>query len=451
MGCLALGLVTYLGMSFSAKEWFRPYYLKWFYSRAFPERYPPEFAQCWHYPEHPLDRNLNRWTDTGEPGRPDILFLPAADWHARTQRSQHLAMELAQQGHRCFYLNPHLGREFPNPYPLSPRAALCRLRPQIYELHVHLPREPVYHHRALAPEETARIVSVIEQTFRQTKTVDPAIVVSLPLWAPVALRLKQRYGYRVIYDCHDLWSGFGRVHPDILAAESGLFGLSNAVVFSARWLMNAKLALHNELRFKSLLIRNAVRSEDFDFVYPRIRKGRKVVGYAGSLDFWFDVDSVKLAALRHPEWDFQLFGRVESNSIHELRKLPNVNIVGEVPYSSLRKHFAGIDVSMIPFRISPLTLATNPLKLYEYFACGHPVVSSPLPEVLEFGDMIRIARTPAEFVAQLEIAMEENNPEAAHDRRRLAERESWAARCRTLATHLESPDARISIPQVLAG
>jgi hypothetical protein len=436
-------------MSSFAKEWFRPYYLKWIYSRAFPERYPREFSQCWDYPGHPLDANLSRWMGGDQQGHSDLLFLPAADWHARTQRSQHLAMELARQGHRCFYLNPHLGREYPSPFPLSPRAALSRLLPRIYELHVHLPREPVYHHRGLDAGESTRVVSAIEQCFRQTRSVDPTIVVSLPLWLPVALKLKERYGYRIIYDCHDLWSGFGRVHPDILAAESGLFASSDAVVFSARWLMNAKLALHSELRFKSVLIRNAVRSEDFDFVYPRVRGGRKVVGYAGSLDFWFDVESVKLAALRHPEWDFQLFGRVEANSIGELRKLPNVNIVGEVPYASLRKHFAGIDVSMIPFRISPLTLATNPLKLYEYFACGHPVVSSPLPEVLEFGDMIYVARTPVEFVAQLENAMEENNLEAAHNRRRLAERESWVARCHVLATHLESRNA--GIPRVLAG
>jgi len=98
----------------------------------------------------------------------------------------------------------------------------------------------------------------------------------------------------------------------------------------------------------------------------------------------------------------------------------------------------------------PLTLATNPLKLYEYFACGHPVVSSPLPEILEFGTWCTW-REPVEFVAQLEFAMEENNPQAAHSRRKLAERESWAARCGTLAAHLESENARAGIAQVLAG
>jgi glycosyltransferase involved in cell wall biosynthesis len=416
-----------------AKEWIRPYYLKWFYSRMFRDRYPPEFSTCWEYPGHTLDANLCDWM--GEAGaQSDVLFLPAADWHARLQRSQHLATELARQGHRCFYLNPHLGREFPNPYPLSSRAMVSRLLPRVYELHVHLPREPVYHHRGLTAPEITQVVSVIEQCLKRARSVDPVVVVSLPLWSPVARRLKQRHGYQVIYDCHDLWSGFHRIHPDILSAESDLFALSDAVLFSARWLMDAKS--NDALRSKSELVRNAVRPEDFDFVFPRNGTGRKTIGYAGSLDFWFDVESVSLAAKRHPEWDFLLLGRIEGNDIRELGKLPNVRTVGEVPYSSLRDHLASVDVCMIPFRISPLTMATNPLKLYEYFACGHPVVSSPLPEVLEFGDLVYIASTPNEFVAQLEVAMAETSPRKAETRRRLAERENWTARCSLLSPHL---------------
>lgn len=45
-------------MSSFAKKRFRPYYLKWFYSGAFPERYPPEVSQCWDDPEHTLDSDI---------------------------------------------------------------------------------------------------------------------------------------------------------------------------------------------------------------------------------------------------------------------------------------------------------------------------------------------------------------------------------------------------------
>lgn len=245
------------------------------------------------------------------------------------------------------------------------------------------------------------------------------------------------------------------MHPAILSAETEMFAMSDAVMFSARWLMEQKRTLHPELQFKSATIRNAVQPEDFDFMSRRQETRRKTIGYAGSLDFWFDVDTVRFAAQRHPEWDFVMFGRVEGNEIQQLRELPNVRLMGEVTYPSLRKHFASVDACIIPFRLSPLTLATNPLKLYEYFACGHPVVSSPLPEVLEFGDLVYVAREPKEFLAQLEAAIAENDPLLRPRRRRLAEQETWIARGKALEGHFhsEAPSTSqmIDAPHALAG
>lgn len=426
----------------NAKEWVRPYYLKWFYSRVFSARYPPEFSRCWDYPSIRGSQRLPE-SDMGLTRSPDVVFLPAADWHARVQRSHHLASGLAKCGHRCFFLNPHLGREFPSPYPFSRRTEVRLLGSRVYELHVHLPREPVYHHRLLTLGEHLTVARTIEGLLTEVGSTRPTVVVSLPLWTPVARELKNRLGCRIIYDCHDLWSGFRRIHPDILSTESELFSLSDVVTFSARWLMNAKVLSNASLPSKSVLIRNGVQPDDFDFLPRRDLTERKTVGYAGALDFWFDVTMVKLAAQQHPEWNFIFFGRIENHELLTLRALPNVRFIGEVPYSSLRHHFASVDVCMIPFRISPLTMATNPLKLYEYFACGLPVVSSALPEVLELEELVYIANTPSEFVKQLEAAMAEHDPRKAEQRRRVAEEENWMARCALLASQLQ-PEEQLS-------
>ena len=145
-----------------AKECARPYYLKWIYSRIFRDRYPSQFTDCWRYPAQALDSGLHQWIET-QGDLPDVFFLPASDWHTRLQRSQHLASELAQVGHRCFYLNPHLGREFRNPYPVSAKRIVSRLMSRVVELHVHLIREPVYHQRCLTKSESAAVVSAIER------------------------------------------------------------------------------------------------------------------------------------------------------------------------------------------------------------------------------------------------------------------------------------------------
>ena len=255
-----------------------------------------------------------------------FFFCRLSDWHTRLQRSQHLASELAQLGHRCFYLNPHLGREFRNPYPVSSRQVVSRLMSRVAELHVHLVREPVYHQRCLSRSETAAVVSAIERLLREAKSRSPVVIVSLPLWNEVAEILRQRHGCRVIYDCHDLWEGFQSIGADLLSAESELFALSDSVLFSSssRWLRDAKTGAHPAVARKSAILRNAARAQDFPFPPRRPRSRRKTIGYAGSLDFWFDVESVRHAAALHPEWEFLLFGRIESGSIHELSRFPNV-------------------------------------------------------------------------------------------------------------------------------
>jgi glycosyltransferase involved in cell wall biosynthesis len=423
------------------RELLRPYYLKWLYSRVFTGRYPAQLTDCWQFPARRLDAGIQDWT--GTPGTlPDVLFLPASDWHTRLQRSQHIASEFANLGHRCFYLNPHLGREFRAPYPMSPKQMVSQLMARVFELHVHLIREPVYHQRRLSKSESSAVVSAIEGVFREVQSESPVIIVSLPLWNEVAEMLKQRHGCLVIYDCHDLWEGFQNIGSDLLAAEAGLFALSDSVLFSSAWLMEHKIVLHPEIATRSRILRNAVRAEDFDFQPRRSRSSRNKVGYVGSLNFWFDIDSVRLAARRHPEWEFTLIGRIESDEIWQLDSLPNIRLMGEVPYSTLRTHLQSLDVCIIPFKISPLTLATNPLKLYEYFACGHPVVSSSLPEVREFGNLVYVANNAEEFVTQLETAMWDDDPSAALKRRLVAEEESWTARCIAIAG-LFSPEREI--------
>ena len=64
-------------------------------------------------------------------------------------------------------------------------------------------------------------------------------------------------------------------------------------------------------------------------------------------------------------------------------------------------------MAILPFVVNELTLAANPLKLREYLAAGLPVVATPLPEVLKLNGLVRMARTPAEFLEQIETQLNE--------------------------------------------
>ena len=161
---------------------------------------------------------------------------------------------------------------------------------------------------------------------------------------------------------------------------------------------------------------------------------RKVVGYVGAIEDWFDVDAVEAAATAYPECDFVFLGKVENQKVLALQqRLSNVQFLGEIAYDHIPEYLEQFDVGLIPFRVQDLTLATNPIKLYEYFSCGLPVVSTALPEVEQYGELVYVAKTAEEFARQTGAALGEGSSGELRARRRdLAQRESWEARVEEL-------------------
>jgi glycosyltransferase involved in cell wall biosynthesis len=179
----------------------------------------------------------------------------------------------------------------------------------------------------------------------------------------------------------------------------------------------------------------AKSSDPRDFQTLRTDDGRphrSTLGYIGALDYWFDIDAVMKAAVDHPDCKFVLVGRVEDRRIHRLRACENVEFVGEVPYADVPRHLAGWDVAMIPFLRSDLTPATKPIKLYEYFSAGLPVVSTALPEVELHNDYVYLANTPLEFGAMVTKALQETAEPLRIKRQEVARRETWSNRAQCL-------------------
>ena len=407
-------------------EFVRPYYLRWLYFPLFPQRRPPHFSACWNYPRR----------DTLPPGglSPGVLFYPMNDWHGRLQRGQHLARAFARQARRVVYLNPHFGRQFET-VPLGEiRERLCQLGENLFELHPRLEREPVFHHRPLSPRESRAIAGAVERTVAGSEWVQ---IVSYPTWFDAARELRDRHGWPIVYDCHDLLRGFGNVAREIVDREAHALRESDLAVFSSDRLLRAFLASEPSLQGKARLLRNAV---DFELFAGAHASAAAVAVYIGALERWFDIEALAEAARSNPQCLFLLVGRVDALEVRRLSECPNVELTGEVPYAKAPEAMARGRIGMIPFRVNELTLATNPIKLYEYFSLGMPVVSTPLPEVEAFGDLVYIGRTPAEFAVAIQKALAEEDPGKRGRRREIAARESWAARARALAAAFEAVD-----------
>jgi len=116
---------------------------------------------------------------------------------------------------------------------------------------------------------------------------------------------------------------------------------------------------------------------------------------------------------------------------------PNIRWIGQREYGELPAYLRLFDVAMIPFVINEITLATSPLKLYEYFAGGKPVIATPMPECEAFSE-VSIVRNAEEFSRTLDVAkVQGQDPEFQRRLRELGRENSWTARVKLVRERLE--------------
>lgn len=115
--------------------------------------------------------------------------------------------------------------------------------------------------------------------------------------------------------------------------------------------------------------------------------------------------------------------------LSRLRRYPRFFDFDPVPYQELPAWITQFDVGLINYVQDRHTSAVNPLKLLEYLACGIPVVSTDLPELVLHKGMVLAATTAREYLCQIQRLLNTYPfPEShAHERRAYARQHSWEA------------------------
>jgi GT2 family glycosyltransferase/SAM-dependent methyltransferase len=228
----------------------------------------------------------------------------------------------------------------------------------------------------------------------------------------------------------DHHAGFASNHADMLIEEKNLLASADLVLASSL-LLEREARRHNS---RALLLRNACDYEHFAAAAgPVAPRQHPVIGYYGAIAEWFDSDLVATLARRRPEWCFILVGSTFGGDTAGLAKLENVELHGEKPYAEIPSYLASFDVAILPFRSTPLTQATNPVKAYEMLAAGKPLVSVPLPEMVAMAPLVALASNPEEFEREIETALSNPDPEKVEARRAFARENTWKRRFEELA------------------
>lgn len=154
---------------------------------------------------------------------------------------------------------------------------------------------------------------------------------------------------------------------------------------------------------------------------------RPLIGHVGLLDDHLSFSCIRETAARLERGTVVLLGGANTD-VSELRH-PRIVQLGFRPYEQMPAYLNAFACCLVPFKVNRLTLAVNPIKLREYLAAGRPVVSTPLPSVARYRDVVALAREPGEFadaVLRL-LAPEADTLEARRRRRAAVSGESWDA------------------------
>lgn len=152
----------------------------------------------------------------------------------------------------------------------------------------------------------------------------------------------------------------------------------------------------------------------------------KIAVYAGEIQTWFDLELMKQVAQSNPSVNFIIIGKPKID-ISEVDKINNLKFLGEKPPQDMLDYMSFADVGIIPFIKSEFVDAINPVKYYEYLACGLPVVSTYSYEFEKLKEPIFLAKTPLEFTDMLNraLALDVKTRESLREK---AKEYSWSKR-----------------------
>ncbi len=196
-------------------------------------------------------------------------------------------------------------------------------------------------------------------------------------------------------------------------AEKALAQKVDLVVYSAsnleRYVAEMKprnmMYLPNGVNFKHFAEGSTLKPRE----YRHIRG--PIAIYVGAMEKWFDYNLVNFAAKKLPDVTFVLIGP-DHYARGKLLNFENIRLLGSISYQALPGYLHNADVGLIPFDVennSELVNSVNPIKLYEYMACGLPVVATKWKELELINSPAYLAKDSTDFVNGLGNALQERN------------------------------------------
>lgn len=369
----------------------------------------------------------------------NILCFATDPWHS-IWRNRHQIMSRLARTNRVLYIEPKI-------YTLSEwrqgkvsgSDMQCPRLTMVME-NLWLYRHPVYglasnHWPIDRLGQRLRIAS-LRRAMRQLGMERPILWLCRPTTVDVVGHFDEALVCYHVVDEYAAYTFFeSGKRQQMMSAEQRLLNLADIVLVVSPTLLETKSRYHSNVH----LVRNGV---DFD-AFARVTRAnmppppdiamlpRPRIGYVGSISDKLDFKLLRYIAKALPACSLVLIGPIsrhsQADSLLEAG-LDNVTFLGRKDVCDVPHYINACDVCLLPYKQNEWTRNIDALKLYEYLACGKPVVSVDLPTARRYAGVVRIADGREAFVAAVKAALAESSTTAIKQRLAVARENTWGQR-----------------------
>jgi len=327
---------------------------------------------------------------------PDIVCLSHMRWDFVYQRPQHLMSRSACERRVFFVEEPVFGAAVP-------RLDISQRDCGVIVATPHLPGD-LDDAEIAAMEQTL----LLGELFLERNISDYILWYYTPMAVAFTWRLEP---LAIVYDCMDEPPAFKSAPQSLKQREAELLSCADVVFTGGYSLYEAKRHLHPNIHpFPSGVDLEHFRKARNKTVDPDDQAGigRPRLGFYGVIDERVDQELLAGIADARPDWRLVMIGPVVNVDPAELARRPNIHYLGCKDYKDLPAYLSGWDIAMAPFARNESTTRISPAEIPEYLVAGVPTISTSIRDVEHpYGQqgLVKIADTPAEFVAAAEYLM----------------------------------------------
>jgi len=209
------------------------------------------------------------------------------------------------------------------------------------------------------------------------------------VYSSVGVEVFEKSGVKV-YDCCDLHEGFKKgIKGAVRKHETRLLSKVDFVFASSYFLYERLKYKHKEVKYLS----NGVDYNFFADFPAKISKPGYIV-FSGAIFEWVNIELI--LKLKEKGVMVELLGDARKHIKNYL--LERELNVKKVSYKLLSMYLNSAKAGIIPFFNIPLTRAANPIKAYEYLACGKKIICTDFLKEPQLLEVANIAKNDNEFI-----------------------------------------------------